>query len=88
MPKRSKKTQDPEGFFIVSQLEIEQVNPNFKFEDIPGKTASEISVLRAEGKKCPRCWMWKPGVGADPDYSDVCPRCAGVLRESKISITD
>ncbi len=79
-------TQDPEGFFIVSQLEVQSTGPApTESEERP---PAKITVTRAEGGKCPRCWTWNPGVGADEVYTEVCPRCAGVLRESGISVTD
>jgi isoleucyl-tRNA synthetase len=74
--------EDPEGFFIVSQFEI-QPSATISIEDtdpalLPGV---EVTVSRADGEKCPRCWTWKPDIGSDTDHPDVCPRCAGVLRD-------
>ncbi|MBI4657194.1 MAG: isoleucine--tRNA ligase [Elusimicrobia bacterium] len=40
----------------------------------------EIEIERAEGAKCPRCWQWKKDVGADASNSEVCLRCAAVLK--------
>jgi isoleucyl-tRNA synthetase len=86
MAKAVVDTQDPEGFFIVSQLEVQSTGPApAESEELP---PAKITVTRAEGGKCPRCWTWNPGVGADEVYTEVCPRCAGVLRESGISLTD
>ncbi len=81
--KSIKNTQDPEGFFIISQLEVKIV--------VEGPSEGEglltkIVVERASGEKCPRCWTWKPEVGSDSMYREVCPRCAGVLRESGVAI--
>ncbi|AFM26721.1 isoleucine--tRNA ligase [Desulfomonile tiedjei] len=78
-----RETEDPAGFFIVSQIEVrENGSDPAEGEEIP---APKITVTRAEGGKCPRCWTWNPGVGADEIYTEVCPRCAGVLRESGVS---
>jgi len=41
----------------------------------------KVTVERAPGKKCERCWMYSEEVGKDEDYPDVCPRCAKVLKE-------
>jgi isoleucyl-tRNA synthetase len=46
-------------------------------EAVPGL---RVGVARSEGAKCPRCWNREPDVGGDPDYPEVCPRCAGALR--------
>jgi isoleucyl-tRNA synthetase len=37
-----------------------------------------VSVERAAGQKCPRCWTVRE-IGSDPRHADVCARCAGVL---------
>jgi isoleucyl-tRNA synthetase len=40
---------------------------------------SFVSVLRAEGAKCERCWKYDPEVGKDDNHPNVCSRCAAVL---------
>lgn len=80
------RMEDPEGFFIVSQLEVQSTGPAAaESEEQP---PAKITITKAQGGKCPRCWMWKPDVGSDEVYPEVCARCAGVLRESGISVTD
>ena len=61
-----------EEIFIVSQVEIVE-------NDGEGEVAS-VKVEHAEGQKCQRCWKFHVDVGKDPEYPDVCPRCAAVLR--------
>ncbi len=82
--------EDPEGFFIVSQLEVKATGTpsDEASEDDNALAGVEINVSRAEGGKCPRCWTWNPQIGSDEAYPAVCPRCAGVLRESGIAITE
>jgi len=58
--------EDWSDFLIVSQAEVKS-----------GEQVS-VSVARAEGMKCNRCWKILPEVGTlSPD--DVCARCANVL---------
>jgi isoleucyl-tRNA synthetase len=80
---------DPEGFFIVSYLDVNRT-PGLteEAEVAEGLPLVQVQVFRAEGEKCPRCWTWRSEIGSDKDYPEVCPRCAGVLRESGIEITD
>ncbi len=79
-------TEDPKDFFIVSQLEVQPTGPSpAESEEQPPPV---ITVTRAEGGKCPRCWTWNPDVGADEVYKEVCTRCAGVLRDSGIPVAD
>jgi len=68
-----RKLEDPEGFFIVSQLALAEVS-----NDAP----QEILVSRAEGQKCPRCWIWSKDIGLNQRYPEVCPRCASVLEQT------
>jgi isoleucyl-tRNA synthetase len=39
----------------------------------------EVSIIKAEGEKCQRCWKIIPEVGTHPFADDVCPRCGKVL---------
>ena len=38
----------------------------------------KVKVTKADGEKCERCWKYDE-LGTDPEYPDVCPRCAKVL---------
>ena len=67
--------------FIVSQLSTA------KFEDAPADAfASEvveglkISVEKAEGEKCERCWIYSNELGSDSEHPTICPRCTSVLQ--------
>jgi isoleucyl-tRNA synthetase len=41
----------------------------------------KILVLRADGKKCERCWNYSLDVGQDADFDTACGRCTPTLRE-------
>ena len=74
--------EDREGFFIVSQVELESKNIEAKAsDDADPLVGVEVAVVRAQGAKCPRCWIWSSNIGTDSRYPDVCPRCATVLVE-------
>jgi len=75
--------EDPEGFFIVSRLEVKVGAEVAAASEEDGALAGvNITVSRAEGTKCPRCWVWSPQIGSEPAHPDVCPRCARVLKET------
>ncbi len=57
--------------FIVSSVEIR--------EDPAASAGPVVSVARAPGAKCSRCWCWSTRVGQAPAHPEVCPRCAGAL---------
>ena len=62
--------------FIVSQVKF--VNDNLAESEIEGIS---ISVEKASGEKCERCWKYDEEVGHDHNHLDVCPRCASVLEK-------
>jgi isoleucyl-tRNA synthetase len=39
-----------------------------------------VGVTRAHGAKCGRCWLYCTSVGMHAVHSDVCLRCADVLK--------
>jgi isoleucyl-tRNA synthetase len=60
--------------FIVSAVTLEQKSGN-------GTGAVTVSVSKADGQKCERCWNYSVHVGEDKNYPGVCERCSGVLKE-------
>ena len=57
--------------FIVSQVELVDSTES----DI------SISVSKAEGQKCERCWNYSTRVGESARYPTVCERCVAALEE-------
>jgi isoleucyl-tRNA synthetase len=41
----------------------------------------KITVAKATGRKCPRCWMRVTDAAVDPDNPELCPRCAAAVKE-------
>jgi len=67
------------GLFIVSQVELLSAGTGeFRSEVVPGL---EVSVQRADGKKCDRCWNYSSHVGENPRYPTVCERCSEAIAE-------
>src|SRR4029077_11399249 len=67
------------GLFIVSQVDFLTAGAgDFKSELIPGM---EVTVQKADGKKCERCWNYSTHVGENPRYPTVCERCTDSLAE-------
>src|SRR4029434_9321789 len=57
--------------FIVSQVEV--------VEAAADKVS--LTVSRADGEKCERCWNYSTRVGESARYSTVCERCVAALEE-------
>lgn len=62
--------------FIVSQVKIKKGEGEYK-----GETGISVTVTRADGEKCERCWTYSTYVGKDTEHSSLCERCAEVIRE-------
>jgi isoleucyl-tRNA synthetase len=60
------------ALFIVSQVEVKRA------------TEGELSVTveRAAGEKCERCWKYTTDTGVDSRYPTVCGRCAKAVDET------
>ena len=61
--------------FIVSDVVLE------KSAAANGDTGLLITVSKAPGAKCERCWNYSIHVGEDKSYPTVCERCSAVLAE-------
>ncbi len=56
--------------FIVSEVELKA-----------GTTEErEITVEKAAGKKCARCWNYRTAVGMDAEHPEICDRCLPVVK--------
>ena len=60
-----------EELFIVASVEIVEQTPD---------AAMSVSVSKADGEKCPRCWNIR-SLSTGPEHEEVCPRCAAVLAD-------
>ena len=56
--------------FIVSQIEIKT-----------GK--DEIRAEKADGEKCPRCWIFSTELSSNGRYSGICPKCLDALTQQE-----
>jgi isoleucyl-tRNA synthetase len=58
--------------FIVSDVELRPAHD----------AESGITIERASGVKCQRCWRYVPAVSADPAWEGLCDRCQAALAET------
>jgi isoleucyl-tRNA synthetase len=67
------------GLFIVSQVDFLGARAgDYRSEVIPNM---EVTVQKAEGKKCERCWNYSVHVGENKRYPTSCERCSEALAE-------
>ena len=64
--------KDLKFLFIVSSVTLH-----------PAKDEKELraEVLRADGKKCERCWNYDVSVGHHPEHPVICQRCVEAIQE-------
>jgi isoleucyl-tRNA synthetase len=67
------------SLFIVSQVDFLSAGAgNYRSEAIPNL---EVTIQKAEGAKCERCWNYSTHVGENKRYPTVCERCGAALAE-------
>ncbi len=54
---------------IVSEVKLEE-----------SAERTTVTAEKSPHSKCQRCWNYWPSVGTDPQYPDLCRRCAAVVR--------
>ncbi len=59
------------GLFIVSQVELKNGAPG----DL------DVTIARAEGTKCERCWKYTTDVGSNAQFPTICRACAEAVEE-------
>jgi isoleucyl-tRNA synthetase len=61
--------------FIVSEVELREPNTEL------ASNAIEVTIARAHGEKCERCWNYSTRVGEASKFPTVCERCVAALEE-------
>jgi isoleucyl-tRNA synthetase len=63
--------------FIVSKVELADGEGEYKSES----GTFSVTVEKAEGEKCERCWTYSETVGDSNEYPTLCKRCASVIAQ-------
>ena len=63
--------------FITSAVEIKSGEGDVK-GDVDGLS---VSISKAEGEKCERCWKFSTTVGCNHDHPTLCKECADTMAE-------
>ncbi len=64
--------------FIVSEVELRPAPSDAAAHE---EAAPRVSIERAPGVKCERCWRYVPAVSSDPAWAGLCQRCLEALAE-------
>ncbi len=72
---------DVRAISIVSQYILQPLaqapTHAIRFEDVEGVA---ITVEKAQGEKCERCWIYSTELGSDAAHPTLCPRCTTVMQ--------
>jgi len=64
--------------FIVSEVELRGAPADVEAH---GEARPRVTIERASGVKCERCWRYVPAVSTDPASAGLCERCQEALAE-------
>lgn len=71
--------EDIPDLFIVSEVRFGPCSGAYLLESTE-ITDLKISVEKASGSKCERCWKYSESVGRDKKHPTICSRCVGVVQ--------
>jgi isoleucyl-tRNA synthetase len=63
------------AFCIISGFRVQkggELKDAFESTEMPGL---KVSVAKAGGEKCERCWIFSEELGRNADHPTICPRC-------------
>jgi len=64
--------------FIVSEVEVKTAPSDVEAH---AEARPRVTIERAPGVKCERCWRYVPSISTDPAWAGLCERCQGALAE-------
>ena len=65
----------PNVQYQLSDKELLQALVNVSDLKITVGESDFISVSKADGQKCERCWHWETDIGKNPEHPTICGRC-------------
>lgn len=73
---KANETELP-AIFIASAVRVTEGNGG----DFHGELPIGVTVRKASGEKCERCWSYSDTVGKSSDHPTLCARCAAIISE-------
>jgi isoleucyl-tRNA synthetase len=71
LPLLERYARDLPMLFIVSEVEVRPA--------ARGPAGPRVTIERATGVKCQRCWRYVPSISSDPEWAGLCGRCVDAL---------
>ncbi len=66
--------------FIVSEVEVRPAPTDVEAHN---EARPRITIERASGVKCERCWRYVPSVSKEPAWAGICERCRQALTQAQ-----
>jgi isoleucyl-tRNA synthetase len=62
---------------VAAHVEIlrELLNVSALVVELTDGTATQVTLAKADGQKCERCWHWETDVGSTAEHPTICKRC-------------
>jgi isoleucyl-tRNA synthetase len=79
LPLLEQYASDLPMLFIVSEVELRPAPPDVEVHE---EAKPKVTIERAAGVKCERCWRYVPRVSSDPVSAGLCDRCQEALAET------
>jgi isoleucyl-tRNA synthetase len=73
-----KNTDELRYFFLASQVELVDSVGDVEYQST--SDIATIGIVKADGKKCDRCWNYSLSVGSFVDDPTICDRCNAALK--------
>jgi isoleucyl-tRNA synthetase len=69
----------------VSSLKILTTSSeNKRIESNPNEIYFDVSVSKADGQKCERCWHWETDIGQNAEHPTICGRCVEAVKQCNL----
>jgi isoleucyl-tRNA synthetase len=68
--------EELKSIFIVSSVTLFHAE-----EGTNDEKEIRVEILRADGRKCERCWNFDVSVGRHPEHQTICQRCTEAIRQ-------
>jgi isoleucyl-tRNA synthetase len=84
------KALDAKIEIVIPQVQWQYANPDLLRELVNVSALKvavgdpiSISVTKADGQKCERCWHWETDIGQNAEHPTICGRCVEAVKQFK-----
>ncbi|HEY7285882.1 MAG TPA: isoleucine--tRNA ligase [Vicinamibacterales bacterium] len=75
LPLLERYARDLPMLFIVSEVDVRPAADGA----VQDEGRPRVTIERAPGVKCQRCWRYVPSISSDPEWAGLCSRCVDAL---------